>query len=643
MNKHFESGTFFTGVNYWASNAGLHMWTDWDAQTVDDDLRRLAENNIRNIRVFPLWSEFQPLCIHRGCRGEERELRFREEPLDRSTAAGRACIDLIMVSRFEIMLDLAKKHGISVIVGLITGWMSGRLFTPPAFEGRNPLNDPFVIKWELKYVDYLVRRFASHPAIIAWDLGNECNCLGDADKNEAYTWSAAVTNTIKSVDGTRPVISGMHSLLPGEIWSPEDQGEVLDVLCTHPYPLFTPYCGTDPLNEQKSILHSTAETVMYGDIGGVPAFVEEMGTLGDMIANRSIAADYVRSALWSQWAHDCKGFMWWCAYEQSHLTKTPYDWDSVERELGLFDKEKAPKPALEAISTFTKFTDDFEFEKLPPRIVDAVCVLSKGQDKWAAAFGTFLLAKKINADIRYAYADGVIPDARFYILPCLDSNSGINAHVMKKILEKVKNNGAGLYISLGDVLLSDFESFTGLKVQKRYIPTSFDKVKIGGEELALMPSAKLVLDPTSAKVLATDSNGIPVMAVNDYGRGKVYTVAYPLEYIAAKTPCVISGEHEERLYKFYEAVDMLVSDEKCASIESGELGMTEHILNEHERLLVFVNYSPREKNVKVKLNGYVSQHVCGESNSQITATVGGFKVKMPANDGVAVLIKKLDK
>ena len=331
MNKIFESGTFFTGCNYWASNAGLHMWTNWDAKVVDDDFRRLAENNIRYIRVFPLWSEFQPLVMHRKCKGEERELRFCEDPLDKSTAAGRAGMDMLMVNRFEVMLDLAKKRGISVIVGLITGWMSGRWFVPPAFEGKNPICDPFVIKWEIKYVDFLVRHFNDHPAIIGWDLGNECNCLGDADANSAYTWSATITNTIKSIDNTRPVISGMHSLLPEDIWSPEDQGEILDVLCTHPYPLFTPYCNTDPLNEQKSILHSTAETVMYEDIGGKPAFVEEMGTLGNMIASKRIAADYIRASLWSQWAHDCKGFMWWCANEQSHLTRTPYDWENVER------------------------------------------------------------------------------------------------------------------------------------------------------------------------------------------------------------------------------------------------------------------------------------------------------------------------
>ncbi|MBQ7821031.1 MAG: hypothetical protein IJ391_01950, partial [Clostridia bacterium] len=442
------------------------------------------------------------------------------------------------------------------------------------------------------------------------------------------------------IDNTRPVISGMHSLLPEDIWSPEDQGEILDVLCTHPYPLFTPYCNTDPLNEQKSILHSTAETVMYEDIGGKPAFVEEMGTLGNMIASKRIAADYIRASLWSQWAHDCKGFMWWCANEQSHLTRTPYDWENVERELGFFELDGTPKPVLNEISEFTKYVDSFEYKKLPKRICDAVCVLSREQDKWAAAFGAFLLAKKINIDLKFAYSNEVIPDARFYILPCIDSNSAIYNHTMKKILEKVEKNGASLYISLGNALISGFEAFTGLEVQTRRMPTAPDRVKLGGTEFSLTPSAKLDIKATSATVLATDENGTPVMAKNSYGKGTVYTLVYPLEYYAAKTPGAMSGENEKQYHKFYEAIDTLRCECKVASVEPCGVGMTEHIVNENERILVFVNYTPNGENIRVKLKGYVSDHIAGASKASITAMPGGFKLKIPANDGISVVIKK---
>ena len=54
-----------------------------------------------------------------------------------------------------------------------------------------------------------------------------------------------------------------------------------------------------------------------------------------MIASEENAAAYANTIIHQLWAHDCMGFMWWCGFEQSHLTHTPYAWDEVERELGL--------------------------------------------------------------------------------------------------------------------------------------------------------------------------------------------------------------------------------------------------------------------------------------------------------------------
>jgi endo-1,4-beta-mannosidase len=134
---------------------------------------------------------------------------------------------------------------------------------PDLFEKVNVLSNPRAIKWEIRFVKYMVRRFKSHPAIAAWDLGNECNCMGGVDGADgAYLWVSAITDAIKTEDTSRPVISGMHGTFPEKQFRPEDLGEILDVLCTHPYPLFTPHCMTDAVMENKSCLHAVAETVL---------------------------------------------------------------------------------------------------------------------------------------------------------------------------------------------------------------------------------------------------------------------------------------------------------------------------------------------------------------------------------------------
>ena len=644
----FTSGKYFTGCNYWASHAGTNMWRDWRPEVVDDDLRRLAEYNVRVVRMFPNWRDFQPLRIHYGGGSSEREMRLGEDPLP-FTDAGRAGVDIVMADRFGQFCDIAQKHGIRLIVGLVTGWMSGRMHMPEAFQGKGLLSDPLVIRWQIRFVRYMVRRFKDHPAVAAWDLGNECNCMQGISHDAAYLWASAITNTIRSEDKSHPVVSGMHGLSPTGTWSPEDQGEILDILCTHPYPLFTPHCGTDPLNEMKSILHSTAESVMYASLGGKPCFVEEAGTLGPMIADEDIAADYIRACLFSTWAHDLRGFVWWCANEQSELTHTPYDWDSVERELGLFRVDASPKPVVCAMKEFADFADGFsegitgadgkKGNTLPPYIKDAVCVLTAGQDIWATAYGAFILAKQAGIDITFAWCSDEIPEAKAYLLPNLCGLAAIEGHVLSEILRRVEN-GASLYLSLGSALMSPFSSYTGVKVKTRCRRTKPDTVTFAdGSTVEMSSEYKLRYEVTEATVLAYADDGNPALTVNGYGRGKVFFCAYPVEYEAGCGSGIVSGEGAKDLYRFYSACG-LRSHEKKARSDSPYICLTEHIRSEDERILTVMNYTPDERTAEIVCGGYSLMKAETIHGGAAEKTGNGISVTLPGNTGMILIIKE---
>ncbi len=338
-------GAFVVGCNYWASHAGTRMWADWQPAVVERDLARLQQARLQVLRVFPLWPDFQPIHLLRRGHGHPAEFRHGEMPLP-DTPDGRAGLSTGALAHFAEFLDLAQRHELQLIVGLLTGWMSGRLFVPPALEGCNPITDPLAIQWELRFINRFVEHFKAHPAIVGWDLGNECNCLGAATREQAWTWTAAMANAIRALDAARPVISGMHSLAPDGAWTMQDQGELTDLLTTHPYPIFTPHCDQDPVNTIRPMLHGTAESRFYADPGGKPCLCQEIGTLGPGIASEAIAADYARGALLSLWANDCHGFLWWCANEQLALEPAPYDWCDVERELGLLRLDGSAKPVL---------------------------------------------------------------------------------------------------------------------------------------------------------------------------------------------------------------------------------------------------------------------------------------------------------
>ena len=139
----FVEGRFEVGCNYWASHAGIYMWRDWNGKQVEKDLDRLAACGMTVLRVFPLWPDFQPLTAEYGGGGSFRGYAQAGESLK-----NEAAVDDAMVGRFRFLCNVAEKRGMKLVVGLVTGWMSGRLFVPPALETKNVLTDPDAIAWQ---------------------------------------------------------------------------------------------------------------------------------------------------------------------------------------------------------------------------------------------------------------------------------------------------------------------------------------------------------------------------------------------------------------------------------------------------------------------------------------------------------------
>ena len=82
-NARFPSdGEFRIGCNYWASHAGMKMWSRWDAAQVEKDLDALADNGISVLRIFPLWPDFQPLTARYEWAGTFREWAQNDGPLN---------------------------------------------------------------------------------------------------------------------------------------------------------------------------------------------------------------------------------------------------------------------------------------------------------------------------------------------------------------------------------------------------------------------------------------------------------------------------------------------------------------------------------------------------------------------------------
>ena len=548
------------GCNYWASNAGVYMWRNFDARVIEQDFKLLSEHGVDTIRVFPLWPDFQPVTDALVGSSHAHHIRSGDQPL--KTRAG---LDPLMMERFGIMLDLAEKYGFKVIVALITGWMSGRLFVPPLLMNKNPLTDPLAIVWECKFIGEFVPAFKDRKCILAWEPGNECNCLTTVLRDRAITpeqaelWFSAITNTIRVQDPSRPVFTGLYVNNLGHPFDIKMMAQYADAQTTHPYPLFTPYCSKEPLTAMRAALHSAAQTALFMGASGQGCLVEEIGTLGATILSDDYSAKYLESSFFSSLQCGSLGYLWWCAFDQDHLDFAPYDGTAIEQTLGLSYNDGKPKPVLKKLSEM-KGAEEAIGDLPAPRSF-ATVILTDHENSWRSSYAAFCLAAGAGGNVEFMYKSDPLKASDRYIIPSLSKDTALK--FMSELIEKIEG-GAKLLITYDGGHIAPFERLTGLKVKGREVAPSLKKFKLLGKDMEICAEKNLLIDPGFTEVLAKDGENI-ILTRKRMGLGEVYFLNAPLEaaYSEMHSP---EESGLSLIYKFFfEGCDIPLSldSDKC--------------------------------------------------------------------------------
>ncbi|MBR2952132.1 MAG: cellulase family glycosylhydrolase [Clostridia bacterium] len=591
---------FLLGCNYWASNAGADMWRDFSLESIEKDLKILSEYGVKTMRVFPNWRDFQPIEPLFGHGGQLERYTVKGKPFSENPYY----LDGEMLARFSLFLDLCNQYGIRVIVGLITGWMSGALFVPSALYGQNLLTSPVALYFEQLFIKGFVEHFKNRDEIYAWDLGNECNCMADAGSRfGAASWTAMISNAIKASDSDRPIVSGMHGLSLDGKWTIEDQGMFTDILTTHPYPFWCQFTRIDETLSLRTTMHPTAQNKFYADIGKKPCLAEEIGTMGPMICSDENSADFLRINLFSLFANGASGVMWWCANDQDMLTNFPYSDHMVECELGMLDQDHNPKPVLQEMKKFADVLDSFDFV-LPAAQSDAVCLLTRDQEHWGVAYMTYILARQAGFNCSFAYADDELPDSSLYLMPSVNSVLVMHKERYEALKKKVYE-GADLYISIDNAVLSGFEELAGLKVLDCYEHAENGYAEIGGEKFVFSRTRNVLTEATTAEVLAYDSQGYPFLSVNRYGRGRVFFVNAPIESALINRHRAFDGN----THLLYRKIFGEYVEKKPVTLTGDGLFMTYHP-TEDGAFAVILNHGAQEKEFSLNVKeGYALEKV----------------------------------
>ena len=603
---------YLIGCNYWASDAGTEMWRNFNVEVIREDLRILAENGIKYMRVFPNWRDFQPVMTIYTPGKCEYMLEGDVIPKN------QYYLDERMIEKFACFCDICEEFDLKIIVGLLTGWMSGRLFLPSALFDKNLYTDPEALMLEGYFIKGFVKNLKDKQSICAWDLGNECNCIAECDSRfVAASWTAFMSNAIKAQDDTRPIFSGMHSLTAEagvNKWTIGDQAEYCDMLTTHPYPYFVEHVFRDDYVSLRTTMHASCETKYYSDIGNKPCLMEEIGTLGPMLCDNETAAKFARLNFFSGWANGSKGMMWWCANDQTKLKTIPYTRCMCETELGLITSDRVAKPVLKEFKDFSRFIENLKF-KLPKAKEDAVCIVSQNQDQWGVAYMSHILAKQAGLNLHYAYIKNEIPQSNVYLLPSVRTDRALPFEQFEIIRKRVEE-GAILYVSIDECFIREFEHLFGSTICMATKCNDNNAITVNGKEIPFTRRVAYRLAPTRAEVLSWDRQGNPAITRANYGNGMVYLVNFPLEQMLLKEDNAFCKNRHE----IYSEIFKDVINSHPIVCDNPNLAMTLHEDNK-SLYCIIVNHTNNVEKIQLTVNdGLLLEEIIYGN----TKTIDGF-------------------
>jgi endo-1,4-beta-mannosidase len=355
-NGDLPADRFRVGVNYWPARTAMRWWTSFDAEEVRRDFDRIAAAGLDSVRLFLTWEDFQP----------------RPHSVNR-----------LSMERLVDVADLATDTGLALMPTLFTGHMSGVNWIPawalaPVDEKqrfrvitggsgsrralRSWFSDPEVTAAQVLLARETAKALAGHPALWAWDLGNEnSNCVIPPDRAAGRVWLEQMTTAVREADGGAAITIGLHmeDLEEDRNIGPAEAALFCDFLTMHGYPIYAPW-ASGPTDEHL-LGFLTRVTRWLG--GGADVVFTEFGlpTSADsdgadsgaqsMLVDEATAAAFTDRALVNLRLAGAIGAMLWCAndYHPSIWDDPPLDEATHERSFGLWRADGSPKPSVATV------------------------------------------------------------------------------------------------------------------------------------------------------------------------------------------------------------------------------------------------------------------------------------------------------
>ncbi|MBV9700146.1 MAG: hypothetical protein JO078_08470 [Candidatus Eremiobacteraeota bacterium] len=343
---------FLFGINYWPRSSAMYMWQRFDIDEIAEDLARIKELGLDVVRFFLMWEAFQP------DPGRMNDIALRNFD---------AVMDRIAGARLHAMPTLFCGHMSGV--NWLPGWTLGR----ETVEGRfrtiaggaiveraigDFYADPELVRAQVDFCRRVAERVRDHPALFAWDLGNEFSNLRQPDSSgDAAEWSLRLSDALLQFSGVRAT-AGMHGedLEQDRRLRPSTVAAPWPFATMHGYSVYSKFSrGRLDTNVvpflcqlQQSFSH---KPVLFSEFGNPQCPPGTSRINGFACLDEDEMATYGRAVIERLQSCGALGAFWWCwaDYDPSLANLPPFDRAPHELHFGVVRSDGTLKPIAETL------------------------------------------------------------------------------------------------------------------------------------------------------------------------------------------------------------------------------------------------------------------------------------------------------
>lgn len=333
----------------------MYMWKRFDAGEIRDDAAHVRALGFDLVRFFLIWEDFAP-------------------EIDR--------LDGDALKKFDAVMTAFADCGLRVVPTLFCGHMSGVNWLPRwSLSETTPhgrfrtiaggvqapygigdfYSDDRLLGAQLLLARALGERAAGHPALYAWDIGNEfSNMREPRTPDDAAKWSTVLARALLETSGATST-AGIHGedferdrhIRPSSLMQPFEFGTM------HGYSVYSIFSrgrlDTEVVPFLCHLVQSFArKPVMFSEFGN-PECPQGQNAAGAFAClNEEEMATYASIVLARLVAIGAIGAMWWCwtDYDPALASLPPFDEAPHELRFGVLRSDGTEKPAAQALARF---------------------------------------------------------------------------------------------------------------------------------------------------------------------------------------------------------------------------------------------------------------------------------------------------